>query len=185
MAKIEAIIKFDVPVTLTFGNLYFPPFKPFLEEIFTYPFSKLFVAPKLLNPERCQLVSLTPNAQPPPNATLIFFLGYLAKSGPIVKTPALIVETKLYGTTNLWFFLLVIVIIFFDIEKLTLAPSETKRSFIVCTSFTNGTFLRVILFLNKIDAAIIGRQEFLAPLILTSPLIALLGPLIVNLFILF
>ena len=46
---------------------------------------------------------------------------------------------------------MVIVIIFFDSEKSTLAPNETKRSFIVCTSFTNGTFLRVILFLNKID----------------------------------
>ena len=72
--------------------------------------------------------------------------------------------------------MLVIVIIFFDSEKSTLAPNETKRSFIVCTSFTNGTFLRVILFLNKIDAAINGRQEFLAPLIFKFT-IWLQGPL--------
>ena len=72
------MIKFDVPVTVTFGNLYLLPIKPFLVEILTYPLSKMLFAPKLLNPARCQDVSLTPNAQPPPKATLIFFFGVSA-----------------------------------------------------------------------------------------------------------
>ena len=75
--------------------------------------------------------------------------------------------------------------IFFDSENSTLDPRETRRSFIVITSFTNGTFFNVTLFLKRIDAAIKGRQEFLAPLISTSAFIALLGPLMINLFIIY
>ena len=51
--------------------------------------------------------------------------------------------------------------------------------------FNKGTLRKVTLLLNKMEAAINGRQEFLAPLMLTSPFIALLGPLIINFFIIY
>ena len=50
---------------------------------------------------------------------------------------------------------------------------------------TKGTFLKITSFLKRIDAAISGRHEFFAPLISTVPFMALLGPVIINLFILF
>jgi hypothetical protein len=53
----------------------------------------------------------------------------------------------------------------------------------VITSLTNGTFLNVIGFSNKMDDAIKDKQEFFAPSILTVPLTPLLGPLIAYLFI--
>ena len=50
---------------------------------------------------------------------------------------------------------------------------------------SKGTFFHITLSLNKIDAAINGKQELLAPLILTVPLILLVGPLIIYFFIYF
>ena len=130
-------------------------------------------------------MSLIPKAQPPPKATLILLFGYLANKGPIVKTPALIVETKLYGTINLCFLLFVILIIFFSFISSTFEPKDISKSFMVKTSFTKGAFLKITFFLNKIEAAIKGKQEFLAPLTFISPLTPLLGPFIKNLFIYF
>jgi len=44
------MIKLDVPVTLTFGNLKTFPISPFFAEILIYPFFKLYLAPKHLKP---------------------------------------------------------------------------------------------------------------------------------------
>ena len=67
--------------------------------------------------------------------------------------------------------LFIILIVLFLIEIFIFEPSEVKSLIIVKTSFTKGTFLRNTSFLNRIDEAINGRQEFLAPLIFTIPLI--------------
>ena len=50
LIKTDAIIKFDVPVTLTLGNLNSFPLRPFLAEIFMYPLFILKLAPSFLKP---------------------------------------------------------------------------------------------------------------------------------------
>ena len=52
LASTEAIIKFEVPVTVIFGNLKEFPYKPFLEEISTYPLDREWFAFRLLNPDK-------------------------------------------------------------------------------------------------------------------------------------
>ena len=73
----------------------------------------------------------------------------------------------------------------FKKDKPIFEVKDISKSFMVKTSFTKGAFLKITFFLNKIEAAIKGKQEFLAPLTFISPLTPLLGPFIKNLFIYF
>ena len=126
------------------------------------------------------MISLIPKLHPPPLATNIFFFWYLPRREPIVSTPALIVETSLYGTINLCILVLVISIIFFFSLISTFEPKEISKFLIVKTSLTKGTFFKITFFLNKIEAAIKGRQEFFAPFTFIDPLTPPVGPFMIN-----
>ena len=90
-ANVAAIIRFSVPVTVTFSKVYSVPFNFFTFPTI-YPCSIENSTPIFESPFRCKSTGLAPIKHPPGRDT--FARPYFARSGPRTKNDALMVFTR-------------------------------------------------------------------------------------------
>ena len=166
LAKLAAIIKFSVAPTDIFENLILFPINPLGAVAWTYPWTILYLTPKLDKAFKWISTGLVPIAQPPGSDTLA--LPNLASKGPRTKIPALIVLTKLYEAKLLVCLILSITKLFW--LNLILDPNDCNKLTIVSISFTLGKFFNKSFFFDNKVAAKIGRDAFFEPDIFICPL---------------
>ena len=164
-AKTDAIKIFSVAPTDGKSKYILFPLS-FLALASTKPCPISISAPKSLKPFKCKSMGLLPILQPP--GIDILHLPNLDNIGPIIKKDALIfLISSLFISVSL---MLVVFILRSPFESFSIWQFIPDNKSVKTTTSSNiGAFLIIISFGLKILATIIGKTEFLAKLIFTSP----------------
>ena len=166
-ARVAAIIKFSVPVTVEVSKNICAPFsRPFGTLARIYPPVKSNFAPILSRPFMCKLTGLEPIAQPPGKETSAS--PKRANRGPNTKIEARMVRTSSYGARNTSSWLASTSIASFSSTCIE-APRHWSNFKVVVISRRWGTFLICRGVVANKEAIRAGRAAFLAPEIRISP----------------
>ena len=164
-ARVAAIIRFSVPVTVTCCMTRWVPASR-RAVAWMKPFSRCTSAPIRTSPSRCRLTGRDPIAQPPGRDTVA--RPKRVSRGPSTRIEARIVRTSSWGAVNSRMFAQFAWISMRSSRRRS-APMRPSSSMVVVMSCRWGRFPTVMGLSASRVAARIGSAAFFAPEVRISP----------------